>query len=414
MIKKHFIQNIFLAILLFICADVFSQNIWNKRASIGGSKRERGIGFSIGTRGYMGLGQDTLNLMINDFWEYDPGTNSWTQKANFPGAARRDAVGFSIGTKGYVGTGIDNADSFLGLIYADFWEYNPGTNVWTAKANYPGNFGNGVYFATGFSILNKGYICGGKVGPANILDELWEFTPSTNSWLQKANYPAGNRYGGVAFTIGNYGYFGTGTDEAVLNTNFYKYDPIANTWTAIANFPSSARFSCSAFSISGKGYMMFGTDGGYKDELWQYDPAYNFWFPKASIPGGARRASIAFSIGGKGYAGTGKGPTGTRKDFWEYLPSITVGMDEHTEDVFVSVYPNPIIENATIQISEQIYNADKNLFYDIINLQGKIIQSEKMTASTVNINASNYSKGIYFIAIRSFETKIASKKIILQ
>src|SRR6185436_16374119 len=30
---------------------------------------------------------------------------SWTQKANFPGPARIGAVGFSIGNKGYVGLG---------------------------------------------------------------------------------------------------------------------------------------------------------------------------------------------------------------------------------------------------------------------------------------------------------------------
>ena len=40
-----------------------------------------------------------------DFWEYDPATNAWTQKADFGGTARLDAVGFSIGSKGYIGTG---------------------------------------------------------------------------------------------------------------------------------------------------------------------------------------------------------------------------------------------------------------------------------------------------------------------
>jgi hypothetical protein len=62
--------------------------------------------------------------------------DSWTQKASVGGTQRNDAVGFSIDSlgKGYVGTGGDGTGGFLN----DFWEYNPSTNVWTQKANYPG------------------------------------------------------------------------------------------------------------------------------------------------------------------------------------------------------------------------------------------------------------------------------------
>ena len=37
--------------------------------------------------------------------------NTWTQKADFGGTARYSAVGFSIGSKGYIGTGVDGNDS---------------------------------------------------------------------------------------------------------------------------------------------------------------------------------------------------------------------------------------------------------------------------------------------------------------
>ena len=40
----------------------------------------------------------------------------WVQKADFGGVARFTAVGFSIGSKGYVGTG---------SLQKDFWEYTP-------------------------------------------------------------------------------------------------------------------------------------------------------------------------------------------------------------------------------------------------------------------------------------------------
>ena len=46
-----------------------------------------------------------IHISTKDFWEYDPVANTWTQKADFGGAARDSAVGFSIGSKGYIGTG---------------------------------------------------------------------------------------------------------------------------------------------------------------------------------------------------------------------------------------------------------------------------------------------------------------------
>ena len=72
--------------------------------------------------------------ITKDFWEYDPATNTWTQKADFGGTARYVAVGFSIGSKGYIGTGDDDLNQFL----KDFWEYDPATNTWTQKADFGG------------------------------------------------------------------------------------------------------------------------------------------------------------------------------------------------------------------------------------------------------------------------------------
>ena len=46
-----------------------------------------------------------VHHLQKDFWEYDPAANTWTQKADFGGTARDGAVGFSIGSKGYIGTG---------------------------------------------------------------------------------------------------------------------------------------------------------------------------------------------------------------------------------------------------------------------------------------------------------------------
>ena len=58
----------------------------------------------------------------------------WTQKASFPGTSRSSAAAFSVENKGYFGTGYNGKDYFN-----DFWEYNPDTNTWNSKADYPGS-----------------------------------------------------------------------------------------------------------------------------------------------------------------------------------------------------------------------------------------------------------------------------------
>ncbi|MBN1471780.1 MAG: hypothetical protein JW925_08355, partial [Syntrophaceae bacterium] len=94
-----------------------------------------------------------------DFWEYDPGANTWTQKANFGGT--NGFTGFSFGGKGYLGLGSD----------IDFWEYNPASNTWTQKTSFGGVKRGG---AVGFAIGDKGYI-GMGTESSNTYKDFWEY-----------------------------------------------------------------------------------------------------------------------------------------------------------------------------------------------------------------------------------------------
>jgi len=69
----------------------------------------------------MGMGSDGSSDK-KDIWEYDPSTNTWTKKMDFPGNARSALGGTSIGNKGYIGLGVALHG---GSRYNDFWEYCP-------------------------------------------------------------------------------------------------------------------------------------------------------------------------------------------------------------------------------------------------------------------------------------------------
>lgn len=305
--------TIICAIALFtITPSGVAQNTWTQKANFGGTGHYGSVGFSIGTKGYIGTGNDSTGCR-NDFWEYDPSSNSWSQKANFGGVARGSAVGFSIGTKGYIGTGQAIVNNTT-IYYNDFWEYNPSTNTWTRKANFGGG---GRSAAVGFSIGVKGYIGTGENGIPSSTNDFWEYDPSTNIWTQKANFGGTARMGATGFSIGATGYLGTGYTNTYRN-DFWEYDPSSDTWSQKANFGGMARWAASGFSIGANGYIGTGDCNLLLNDFWEYDPSSDSWTQKANFGGTSRDWAVAFSIGTLGYMGTGWGNVTAGKDFWEY------------------------------------------------------------------------------------------------
>jgi len=284
-----------------VCSDQ-----WIQKKDFGGTKRWGASSFSIGNKGYVGLGWDSSTSYKKDFWEYNPTSNVWTQKADFGGIARNSAVGFSIGTKGYIGTGSNTND---------FWEYNLATNKWTQKASLGGAI---RFHATGFSIGNKGYIVAGRDAMNNKLQDFWEYNSLNDTWTKKSDFPGKARDLAVGFSIGTKGYVGTGWDSTSKPLkDFWEYNPTSDTWTQKKDFAGSPRNNAVGFSIGSKGYI--GT-GSTANDFFEYDPSNDTWTKKANFGGAYRANAFGFSIGNKGYVGTGAGASGSMKDFWEYCP----------------------------------------------------------------------------------------------
>jgi len=310
-------------LLLFIDAYTQAPNSWKQmNSSDVSSKEDRSeIIFSIGNNGYMLTTRYGSNEYQNDFWQYDPVTDTWTQKANFTGEGRVNPAGFSIGSKGYIGTGYGSIDPYF---KNDFWEYDTTTNAWTQKADFGGT---ARFNATGFSIGNKGYIGTGFIGGTiRYTNDFWEYDPATDTWTKKADFPGAGRYGASSFSIGNKGYIGTGYDETFFYKDFWEYDPVTDSWAQKADFGGTARLWAVGFSIDGKGYIGTGIDkGDYDNDFWEYDPVMNKWIRKADFGGTVRFEAVGCSIGSYGYLGFG----GTfedqeKNDWWQYTPGETL------------------------------------------------------------------------------------------
>ncbi len=409
--KQHCI--LFVYLLFSFISFSQTENFWTRMSDFGtdttanGLKRERAVGFSIGNFGYIGTGIDTAEVVHNDFWKFDPTTNAWTQVATLPGSVRRNAISFASETNGYVGTGINtvNSSDVGAQILNDLWQYNPLTNSWLQKADFPGGgFGSGIYFATAFSIDSKGYVCGGKMGPNNYSNQLWEYKESIDQWTQLANFPAGVRYQMASFSIGFKGYVGLGADQDLYNNDFWEFSAATNQWTQISSLPSSVRAASATFSIGSRGFVCMGTNGGALDDLWEYNPSNDSWVARANYGGSRRKGAVGFSINGKGYVGTGKGNSGKKASFYEYTPSQVLAIDELKNEI--SVYPNPISDVLNIKTtSTEIENIA------IYSLSGELVMKNPFATK---INIKNFNSGVYLLLATNANGEILSQQKIIK
>ena len=305
----------------------------NQKADFPGGARNNAVGFSIGSKVYVGLGYFETNdngTLYKDFWEWDQTTNVWTKKADYPGASTDGAVGFSIGTKGYIETGIN-----YGTLHVtnEFWEYDPATDKWAEKSSVPGDYGRSC--AVGFSIGTKGYIGTGYNWQVHTslsyYKDFWEWDQTTDVWTKKADFPGNARSFAVGFSIGNKGYIGTGLSYDTAESYYqdlWEWDQATDAWTQKADLPGNGRASAVGFSVGNKGYIGTGynnhTSFNSKKDFWEWDQSTNVWIQKANLAGVGRQSAVGVSIGNKGYIATGFGGNagGYLQDLWEYDPNL--------------------------------------------------------------------------------------------
>lgn len=94
--------------------------------------------FAVGGKGYMVAGGQGAEQ--TKAWSYDPTNDTWSAIAAFPGTAREAGVGFSIDTLGYAGLGEANYTKS----FSDLYSYDPTMNTWTkVTPSFPYTLGVG-------------------------------------------------------------------------------------------------------------------------------------------------------------------------------------------------------------------------------------------------------------------------------
>jgi len=347
---------------------------------------------------FSGFGYDSQGTVgyPNDLWQFNPTTHLWAwmggsnslssgTKASGAnpgqlgvyGTLRTPATGNIPGSRSNAFTwtdaggnfwlfGGDGYDSAGGFGYLnDLWEFNPITNQWAwmggsttvpvnflgqpgiygtlgtpAPGNMPGGRVGGVSWTDGQGNL---WLAGGVGAPSNdndnILNDVWEFNPSSNEWAWMAGVST------VLFNVtGEPGVYGT---LGVF---------------AAGNLPGGREGAVSWTDSSGHVWL-FGGDGddsantyGWLNDLWQFQPTSNQWawmagsetisagelfpgqggvygtlqVPAAQNTPGGRYHSVSWTdkqgnlwlFGGWGYDSVTSNFYGDLNDLWEFQPSI--------------------------------------------------------------------------------------------
>jgi len=85
--------------------------------------------------------------------------------------------------------------------------------------------------------------------------------------------------------------------------------------------------------------------------------------------------------------------------------------DYNTENINITVHPNPVTDQDIINI--QLDNNSALLTINVFDAYGKMVEKMNSVEKTIKLSAKNFSPGIYLIRISSEKKIICNKKIIV-
>jgi len=211
-------------------------------------------------------------------------------------------------------------------------------NYWVKRSGLPGT---GVQRPKYFSVDGKGYFVLGVRN--NNSNEMWEYTPETDSWRQLPSFPGAYRELAFGVSHNRKICIGLGTSNtastATHYTDVWEFDLDTELWTEKASFPGEPRSGTVDFNFDGTIYLAFGaqripnTSNTIRyDDVWQFDPDWDNgvgnqkgkWSLFANCEESIKRFQGAgFVINGVGYMVCGGGiHVSLKNEVWGFKPNV--------------------------------------------------------------------------------------------
>jgi hypothetical protein len=163
---------------------------------------------------------------------------------------------------------------------------------------------------------------------------MWQFNPTTNSWIEMQPFPKEERINAIGYTIQGKGYVGLGNyyrdeDETLKSGplyEFYEFDPDqpkGSQWKALEAFPQEFAFA-KGFALGENGYVLAKASLSLFSsiELWKFDrnqgPLGTWTQITGNIPAGDGVPYAVSSIGNVALIYL----AGPDQNFWMYVEEL--------------------------------------------------------------------------------------------
>ena len=398
-------MRLYPSLLLLINLSIFSPlakaQDWVQVSSLPSSfnQTHHSFAFSFNNMGYIVTGNSDTGER-DDFYQYNPITDSWSELAPFPGGARGFAIGDTWDGKAYFGFGNDGTSRLN-----DLWVFDPSDMSWTELASCPC-----LERTHPAMIAHNGKVFVGLGGSSTgNLKDWWEYDIASDTWSQKDDLPSLPRHHPYQFGIGDHVYTGLGHGNDIFN-DWFRYDIAEETWIQVASLPAEGRVAGTQFSYNGFGYVLSGDgdDHGSMDtgEFWFYDPLMDTWEELPPHPEGSRWAPASFIIDGEVYIINGTSFSEYVTEIYKFNLNSILSVEELT-DLSIDVYPNP--SNDIVYISLE---KDQLKKVELYSITGKLLLNNYLNADSYNLNIDGYASGYYYLRVYNQNGDVVNLKII--
>jgi hypothetical protein len=95
-----------------------------------------------------------------------------------------------------------------------------------------------------------------------------------------------------------------------------------------------------------------------------------------------------------------------------YEISIETGIEETGINMNISVYPNPTQHYLHLEIDASTFQSNQTLRYQLVDINGRLIDSERIVGNVTTIVTTNLSPATYFVRVLGEDRELKTFKII--
>lgn len=120
--------------------------------------------------------------------------------------------------------------------------------------------------------------------------------------------------------------------------------------------------------------------------------------------------SSAYSVGQVAYNYSSSTSGSVNQGVQQPYELLSVGVNNHPDiNLTMSVYPNPSVSSINLNVGKQDL---QNLSFQLFDVQGKLLVSQKITNSETSIKMEEFNSGNYFLKIVDNQSELKTFNII--